>query len=369
MKTRGSHELIDAETFCALPKAKDRERHERSRARLEASLSSPQASVEARAERGRALIAWAASCSLFGEHELALAAQREAVTIWSALERQRAEHLARLNFAVYASRAGLTAWSEQWLGELDQAQHEDPKLARAYAVTLHVAWAEHQARGGRFESSRAHAEFALDRLPRDRVTPLHERLSAIVELTERLQRSAPSAHPDELGAHKSKRGAWMAKTKQERCQEVFERVRALLDGERDWIAAMSTVACELHHSFEHYDWTGFYRHVSPQALIIGPYQGAHGCLHIAFERGVCGAAARSLTTQLVPDVEAFPDHIACSSATRSEIVVPVLTPTGELLAVLDVDSNQLAAFDELDQDFLEELCAWLGARFADTPQR
>jgi GAF domain-containing protein len=150
--------------------------------------------------------------------------------------------------------------------------------------------------------------------------------------------------------------------------EVRRRIDALLDGETDWIAAMATVACELHQSFDHYDWTGFYRAVSDDHLIVGPYQGSHGCLHIDFDRGVCGAAARTRETQLVPDVEQFPDHIACSSSTRSEIVVPVITPDDRLLAVLDVDSDALAAFDETDQTHLEALCRDLGVQFTDTSQ-
>ena len=145
--------------------------------------------------------------------------------------------------------------------------------------------------------------------------------------------------------------------------EVLGRVDALLDGEDDWVAAMATVACELHHAFEHYHWTGFYRVVAPELLVIGPYQGGHGCLRIPFSKGVCGAAARTRTTQLVPDVEAFPGHIACSATTRSEIVVPIVTPDGRLLAVLDVDSDLPAAFDALDQAALERLARDLGRRF------
>ena len=147
---------------------------------------------------------------------------------------------------------------------------------------------------------------------------------------------------------------------------VEKRLSALLDGETDWIAAMATVACELHASFSHYDWTGFYRAAQDDLLVVGPYQGGHGCLRIPFERGVCGAAARSKKTQLVPDVEQFPGHIACSSTTRSEIVVPVLTPEDTLLAVLDVDSDAPAAFDETDQEHLERLCQRLGEQFAGT---
>ncbi|MEF8797420.1 MAG: GAF domain-containing protein, partial [Salinivenus sp.] len=148
--------------------------------------------------------------------------------------------------------------------------------------------------------------------------------------------------------------------------EVRRRIDALLDAQTDWVAAMATVACELHHSFDYYDWTGFYRAVAEDRLLVGPYQGPHGCLHIDFDRGVCGAAARSRETQLVPDVEAFPDHIACQSSTRSEVVVPVLTPDDRLLAVLDVDSDTLGAFDDTDREHLEALCRALGEQFADT---
>jgi GAF domain-containing protein len=144
------------------------------------------------------------------------------------------------------------------------------------------------------------------------------------------------------------------------------RIDALLEGETDWTAAMATVACELHHSFDHYDWTGFYRAVSDDHLIVGPYQGPHGCLHIDVDRGVCGAAARTRETQLWPDVSEAPDHIACQSSTRSEIVVPVLTPEDRLLGVLDVDSDTLGAFDTTDVGPLEDLCRTLGSQFGGT---
>ncbi len=151
--------------------------------------------------------------------------------------------------------------------------------------------------------------------------------------------------------------------------DTRRRIDALLDGPIDWIAAMATVACELHHTFDLYDWTGFYRNVGDQQLLVGPYQGPHGCLDIAFDRGVCGTAARTRETQLWPDVSEAPDHIACQSSTQSEIVVPVLTPEDELLAVLDVDSDTLGAFDETDQTHLETLCRSLGERFSDTELR
>ncbi|MBO6940668.1 MAG: GAF domain-containing protein [Deltaproteobacteria bacterium] len=154
-----------------------------------------------------------------------------------------------------------------------------------------------------------------------------------------------------------------ADAKHERYRTLRTSIDGLLDGEDDWIAAMATVSCELHHGFESYDWTGFYRAVSSDLLVIGPYQGGHGCLRIPFDKGVCGAAARTRETQLVPDVHAFPGHIACSSSTLSEIVVPVLRPDGSVLAVFDVDSDRPAAFDEVDQEHLEALAKTLGQRF------
>ena len=147
-----------------------------------------------------------------------------------------------------------------------------------------------------------------------------------------------------------------------RYREVAAAILAILEGEPDWVVAMATVACELHHAFAWFHWTGFYRVIGARLLAVGPYQGGHGCLRIPFEQGVCGAAARELRTQLVPDVEAFPGHIACSSTTRSEIVVPVIGPAG-LLAVLDVDSDVAAAFTEVDRAALEALCAELGRRY------
>jgi L-methionine (R)-S-oxide reductase len=149
----------------------------------------------------------------------------------------------------------------------------------------------------------------------------------------------------------------------ERYRAARARIDRLLEGEGDWIAALATVVCELHNEFSHYDWTGFYRAVSRDLLVVGPYQGTHGCLRIPFSRGVCGAAARSRATQRVDQVSSRPDHIACSSSTQSEIVVPVLSPSGEVLAVLDVDSDQEAAFDDVDQAELELLCRELGRRY------
>lgn len=133
---------------------------------------------------------------------------------------------------------------------------------------------------------------------------------------------------------------------------LAKTVASLTEGETDAVALMATVACEVHHSDDRFDWTGFYRVVGPDLLKIGPYQGGHGCLVIPFDRGVCGAAARKREAQLVPDVDAFPGHIACASSTRSELVLPVFDGAGRLIAVFDIDSDQPDAFT---QDDAEEL--------------
>jgi GAF domain-containing protein len=132
-------------------------------------------------------------------------------------------------------------------------------------------------------------------------------------------------------------------------------IESLTEGETDEVALMATLACELHHADDRFDWTGFYRVVAPDLLKIGPYQGGHGCLVIPFDKGVCGAAAKTETTQLVDDVDAFPGHIACSSTTKSEIVVPVFDKNKQLIGVLDIDSNQPAAFTVDDQQALEAI--------------
>ncbi|SOH93120.1 GAF domain-containing protein [Monaibacterium marinum] len=141
-----------------------------------------------------------------------------------------------------------------------------------------------------------------------------------------------------------------------RYHDVHAAIMSLCEGEDDPIALMATVTCELHHHFENFHWTGFYRVVAPELLKIGPYQGGHGCLVIPFARGVCGAAARTGETQLVADVDAFPGHIACASSTKSEIVVPVFS-SGRLIAVFDVDSDLPDAFDTDDRDALQAILA------------
>ncbi len=147
-------------------------------------------------------------------------------------------------------------------------------------------------------------------------------------------------------------------------RQTQENIHALIAGERDEIAVMATVAAELHHAFAHFHWVGFYRVVQPGLLKVGPYQGGHGCLTIPFERGVCGRCAREKATQVVVDVTQVPYHIACSSTTRSEIVVPILDARGEVRAVLDIDSDIPGIFDAADQEALEKLAGELSELYA-----
>ncbi|MDO8379706.1 GAF domain-containing protein [Phenylobacterium sp.] len=138
---------------------------------------------------------------------------------------------------------------------------------------------------------------------------------------------------------------------------VAQEIAAVLEGEPNRTARMATIAAMLAASFDHYFWTGFYV-VDPdkdRELVVGPYQGSLGCLRIAYGRGVCGAAATTGQTQLVPDVHAFPGHIACDGRSASEVVVPVFDAQGELIAVFDVDATEPAAFDEVDAAWLETI--------------
>ena len=143
---------------------------------------------------------------------------------------------------------------------------------------------------------------------------------------------------------------------------LAKTIASLTQGETDTVALMATIACEVHHADDRFDWTGFYRVTQPDLLKIGPYQGGHGCLVIPFDKGVCGAAARTGKTQLVPDVDAFPGHIACASSTRSELVIPVRNGQGDLLGVFDIDSDQPDAFRQTDADRLSDI---LDQAFAD----
>ena len=143
-------------------------------------------------------------------------------------------------------------------------------------------------------------------------------------------------------------------------------IAAIINGEPSAIARYATAACILSESFDSFFWTGFYLvdRYKPRELVVGPYQGTLGCLRIAFDRGVCGACATQEQTIIVPDVHAFDGHIACDSATNSEIVVPVFNDAGKLAAVLDVDSTRFDNFDDADRAGLESICKTLliGAR-------
>jgi GAF domain-containing protein len=146
-------------------------------------------------------------------------------------------------------------------------------------------------------------------------------------------------------------------TKEEIYQQLLTNVKALIEGETDTIAVMSNVAAEIHQTMGFW-WTGFYR-VKGEELILGPFQGPIACMHIAYGRGVCGTAWKKEETIIVPDVEQFPGHIACSSQSRSEIVVPVFDKEKKVIAVLDIDSEYLATFDETDKKYLEEICSFI----------
>jgi len=145
---------------------------------------------------------------------------------------------------------------------------------------------------------------------------------------------------------------------------LAEEVAAVLEGERNFTARLASVAAMLAQAFEHYFWAGFYLvdPAKPDELVVGPYQGTLGCLRIAFGRGVCGIAAAEHRTVVVPDVEAFPGHIACDSHSKSEIVVPVFGPGGALIGVFDVDATELAAFDETDAAGIARILAETFAR-------
>ena len=151
------------------------------------------------------------------------------------------------------------------------------------------------------------------------------------------------------------RGTVLSETARlERLDRALPQIRAALAGETDEVAIESTLACLLFEAFAQASWVGFYRRTGESMLSVGPYQGPMGCLRIDFSRGVCGACARTREVQLVPDVDAFPGHIACDGATKSELVVPVVV-RGELVAVLDFDSHAPDAFSRSEADRLVAL--------------
>lgn len=157
--------------------------------------------------------------------------------------------------------------------------------------------------------------------------------------------------------------------KEETYQLLYKQIESLLSGEDDMIAAMSNMAAMLHNTF-HFWWTGFYRvahnaksNDNHSELILGPFQGPVACMHIGFGKGVCGTAWKERRTVVVPDVEQFPGHIACSSESRSEIVVPIFS-NADVVAVLDIDSRELGTFDETDARWTEKIVALLPTRKA-----
>jgi GAF domain-containing protein len=145
--------------------------------------------------------------------------------------------------------------------------------------------------------------------------------------------------------------------KEEKYELLVSQIRALIEGENDVIAVMSNVAAAIHQTMGFW-WTGFYR-VKNEELVLGPFQGPVACMHIPYGKGVCGTAWQRAETVVVEDVEQFPGHIACSSESKSEIVVPVFDGDGKVTAVLDIDSEKLATFDDTDRRYLEEICRLL----------
>ena len=142
--------------------------------------------------------------------------------------------------------------------------------------------------------------------------------------------------------------------KEEKYRLLFEQIKSLTEGETDLVAVTANVCAAIHETMGFF-WTGFYRVVGEE-LLLGPFQGPVACMHIPFGRGVCGTAWQRRETIVVPDVEQFPGHIACSSLSRSEIVVPMFSKEGEVVGVLDIDSRELATFDDTDRQWLERIC-------------
>ena len=152
----------------------------------------------------------------------------------------------------------------------------------------------------------------------------------------------------------------MTTEKEQKYRLLTEQVRSLIAGEEDAVAVMANVCAAIHEAMGFF-WTGFYRVVDDE-LLLGPFQGPVACVHIGYGRGVCGTAWQRRETIVVPDVEQFPGHIACSSLSRSEIVVPVFSGGGEVVAVLDIDSKELATFDDIDRQYLEAIVQAVSAQ-------
>ncbi len=148
-------------------------------------------------------------------------------------------------------------------------------------------------------------------------------------------------------------------TKEEQYRQFLADTTLLITDEHEEVSVLANVAAAIKETFRFF-WVGFYlvrpKDTTTRHLILGPFQGSPACYRIGYGKGVCGTAWKERQTQVVPDVELFPDHIACSSLSRSEIVVPIFSKTGEVVAVLDIDSDTLSTFDTTDQRHLEQLC-------------
>lgn len=142
--------------------------------------------------------------------------------------------------------------------------------------------------------------------------------------------------------------------KEEKYQLLVSQISSLINGEKDTTAVMSNVAAAIHQTMGFW-WTGFYRVIGNE-LVLGPFQGPVACMHIPYGKGVCGTSWQRAETVIVPDVEQFPGHIACSSESKSEIVVPVFSSNGKVMAVLDIDSEHIGTFDDIDRKYLEDIC-------------
>lgn len=153
----------------------------------------------------------------------------------------------------------------------------------------------------------------------------------------------------------------MMENKEEKYRLLSAQVKALVEGETDWVSVTANVCAAIQEAMGFF-WTGFYV-VRGNELRLGPFQGPVACMHIGYGRGVCGTAWQRCATVVVPDVEQFPGHIACSSLSRSEIVVPVFAADGTVAAVLDIDSRELATFDEVDKEWLERIVGELRISF------
>jgi L-methionine (R)-S-oxide reductase len=151
--------------------------------------------------------------------------------------------------------------------------------------------------------------------------------------------------------------------KEQKYQGAVRAIEALIETETDRIAVMSTISCELYHAFDTFNWVGFYRRVDERTLKVGPYQGSHGCLSIDIERGVCGKCLHTAEVQLENAACSLPHHIACSSETKAEIVLPIIDSKGEVRAVLDIDATEEGVFDEVDVTHLKGICQWVAERF------